>query len=550
MRLTFNTLLLLAVVKVALMFSLHNPLRYLYAVSYVQDAFLFIAIYFLFIFCLQWRFVWLRRIGRLLFVLFFIPISALTVTYNFFLLDLYHFPMNVFSLSAENFYFFMEYFTSPMAIAVFLGVYAILFGLSYVAPRRLSYRYLVAPAVALIVLLFLPTSVQQGINPVWYSLQEQLNAALLADSNIQRIQPPNVAQANPDEYAFLNRSFDTLPQLFMRYPRVLVLVVEGVNYHQFMSQSEQDPNSFLNLHRDKIKVFTRYHTLNIDSYTSLMAMLNSVFVPYSSHIGKENFAFADSLHNLVRFFNHNQYTTFFVTSLSKQQAYFVPNLHEWQTTLFMQNMDTVTHFSCINSLKIENACEDLTLLNNLIDTLAAHPRIFAFNEMVYGHVNEWLEKKQTPIMTYYNHYFNLLIDKLQAQNLLDSTLLVIVSDHGPKNNAYLPHNYHIPLLLFATNIDTAANHSFANHLYFKDILLEQLTGNTTQYHQKQLFTYGNSVDMVYGMLDDSGGYVFINNRMRYVKSNLPKQTAYRLNNRFQGYLHYLGYLQQQKNAAK
>lgn len=114
----------------------------------------------------------------------------------------------------------------------------------------------------------------------------------------------------------------------------------------------------------------------------------------------------------------------------------------------------------------------------------------------------------------------------------------------------MPQNYHIPLLLFATNIDTAANHSFTNHLYFKDILLEQLTGNTTQYHQKQLFTYGNSVDMVYGMLDDSGGYVFINNRMRYVQSNLPKQTAYRLNNRFQGYLHYLGYLQQQKNAVK
>ena len=57
----------------------------------------------------------------------------------------------------------------------------------------------------------------------------------------------------------------------------------------------------------------------------------------------------------------------------------------------------------------------------------------------------------TPI-DYYNNYFNKTVDELKRNNLLDSTLLVIVSDHGPRNKPYNTQNYHIPLLLYSNDM--------------------------------------------------------------------------------------------------
>ncbi len=547
LRLTVNTLVLLLLLKFYFLVAIQNKLSYLYLLSYIQDAFLFMVNYCLFVYCFS-RVKVLRPVGFLFFVLFFIPISALTFTYTFFLLDLYHFPMNIFSISADSFLFFLTYFASPVSIAAFFAIYAVLFSFSYYIPKHLAYSNLIKPACLLLTFLFLPTSVRPGINPILYSLQEQVYAYLHADTNILPLVKPDDAKFHAQDFSFSNKAFDTIPLVKMNYNRIVVMVMEGLNYDTFIGQSEKNPDSFLNRFRHQIKSFTNYHTLNIDSFTSLIAMLNSIFVPYSSHTSKEHFDFTDKRNNLVRFFNQNNFTTFFITPLGTQQAYFVPDLDEWKTKMFMEGMDTVTQFKCITSMKIENSCEDLTLLQNLVDTLAAYPKIFAFNEMVYGHVNEWTEKKGMDVIEYYNQYFNLFIKKLSEKNLLDSTLVLIVSDHGPKEDALNIANYHIPLLAFATNMDTTANDLFASHLDFKNIVLELTTDTPQTFEQKPFFTYGNSVEVVYGFIQPDGGHVFINNRLRKTSGNLPNnEEVYQLNKDFQQYLHYFASLKKESN---
>ncbi|QQS28503.1 MAG: sulfatase-like hydrolase/transferase [Sphingobacteriales bacterium] len=542
LRLTLNTLGLLLILKCWFFISLHNKMSWLYLLSYVQDAFLFMVNYLLFIYCFQTG-KWLYPLGFMLFVLFFIPISALTFTYTFFLMDLYHFPMNIFSISADSLCFFITYFTSPFTIAGFLGIYAVLFSISYLVPKRLAFVNWIKPACLLLTLLFLPSSLKPGINPILFSIQEQIIAYRNADTNLKHLEEPNAEIADNTDFGFADKKFDTIPTIHSNYKRVIVLVMEGLNYKTFTQKSKEDQNSFLNKYQKHIKQFTNYHTLNIDSFTSLIAILNSIFVPYSSHVKKEAFDFTDKQTNLVRFFNHNHFTTFFTTSLGLQQAYFVPDMPEWKTTLFMEKMDTVVHYKCINSMKIENSCEDLTLLNNMVDTIAAHDQIFVFNEMVYGHVNEWTEKKGVEVVEYYNLYFNRLIEKLSGKQILDSTLIFILSDHGPKEDAYNTDNYHIPLLVFSTGIDTTANNSFTSHLDFKNILIELMTGTPQIYGNQPFFTYGNSVEMVYGLATPDGSHIFINNRLRQTKGNLSDRNEYyKLNKHYQQYLHYFASL--------
>ncbi len=164
LRLTVNTLVLLLLLKFYFFVAIQNKLSYLYLLSYIQDAFLFMVNYCLFVYCFS-PVKMLRPVGFLFFVLFFIPISALTFTYTFFLLDLYHFPMNIFSISADSFLFFLTYFASPVSIAAFFAIYAVLFSFSYYIPKHLAYSNLIKPACLLLTFLFLPTSVRPALTP-------------------------------------------------------------------------------------------------------------------------------------------------------------------------------------------------------------------------------------------------------------------------------------------------------------------------------------------------------------------------------------------------
>ena len=204
----------------------------------------------------------------------------------------------------------------------------------------------------------------------------------------------------------------------------------------------------------------------------------------------------------------------------------------------LKNIEKLTGYAKVTSRKIEKAAEDIAVFDNMIEILKEDSLCFVFQEMVYGHTAFWIEQTGIETIDYYNRYFTKTIEALKNNNLDDSTLVVIVSDHGPRDDAYKTENYHIPMLIWATDLQENINFNFSSHLDFKDILLDLMTGNEFGLENDKIYTLGNSGELIYGQITSNGKYVFINNRMSNLKSNLKEESIKTFNKSFQAYLDY------------
>jgi phosphoglycerol transferase MdoB-like AlkP superfamily enzyme len=188
--------------------------------------------------------------------------------------------------------------------------------------------------------------------------------------------------------------------------------------------------------------------------------------------------------------------------------------------------------------KIEFASEDLAVFNDLVNIVKNNPKCFIFQEMVYGHTSAWKEQTGIETIDYYNQYFTKTVEVLKSNNLLDSTLLVITSDHGPRDNAYIIENYQIPLLFWANNLEKDVNDVFVSHLDLKDLLVAFLTGKDFTQQTDKIYTLGNSGELIYGMIEENDKYIFIHNRMLNLRTNVDLKSHKEFNNSFQNYLNY------------
>ena len=542
--LVINTILTLFLLKVYFFITSQNQMSFVYLVSFVQDSFLLLANYFLLVLCVK-KFTKLQKLQYITRPLFYTFHTFFTITafiYTFFLFDLLGFSVNLFEVTYEKFSFFMEYFMNAELIIVLLSIVGFIVSISYFLSAKVRLKRLkkVPPIVGLsLTLLFVPTAFRSFVNPILYSIQEQIALSLTSSGYIVKLSTPVADSSKAEQFRFLNKAFDTIPILEVHYDRVVVLVMEGVNFDDFIRKSQMDTNSFLNRHKRNILSFTNYHTLNLDSYTSLLSILNSVFIPYQAYaINERRYLFVNDRNNLTRFFNANGFSTHFLTSYGEQQERFVPNIREWMQVKCMDNVEGNTEYASITSSKVEYACEDLAVFDDLMIALKKKQRVFVFQEMVYGHTTGWREKTGIETVDYYNRYFNKLVDELKKNSILDGTLIVITSDHGPRDDAYKVDNYHIPLILFATDLQSSNNDEFLSHLDFKDILLGLIANRKFEPDRELIYTIGHSGELVYGMITADGRYVFINNRMRHARGNASKTEIIEFNKDFQDYLNY------------
>ncbi len=439
--------------------------------------------------------------------------------------------------------FFMEYFLNPILIVALIGGIGLLVGISAFFPRDIIWKKLPTVSAVVISILFIMTILKGTINPLAYSVKEQITLSISGSSYIITLKQPTANRHLQDRFKFLNKSFEFVPQITSKYNRIIVLVMEGINYKDYWAQSNAEKNSFPNKYIQNIISFDNYHTLNLDSYTSLIAMLNNIFVPYQAYVDERWYAFVNRQNNLVRLFNANGFNTNFLTSYGDQQKRFVPDISEWAQVVCLKDIENLTGFAKVTTSKIESAAEDLAVFDDIIRIVRKNPKCFIFQEMVYGHMASWKEQTGIDAVQYYNQYFTKTIETLKNNNLDDSTLVIMVSDHGPRDNAFTTENYHIPMLVWAMDLQAGKNNSFTSHLDFKDILLGLMTGNDSIANQDSIFTMGNSGELVYGQLTANNKYVFINNRMSNVKSNLDEKSVKKFNRAFQDYLNYFASLE-------
>ena len=537
LRLTINTSAALFVLKLWFFFISHNHKRSIYFISFIQDVFLFIAIYFLFIYIFR-KFIKLQVAGRVLFFAFYLIFTVISFIYTFFLFDLLSFPVNIFGISFKTAIFFINYFLNASLIIALIGGISILFGISWFFPKKIGWNKLPVVAAIILCLLFSLTIMKGAINPIAYSVKEQITLSFAKNSYISKLKQPTPIGQLENSFKFLNKSFKTIPQIKSKYKRIIVFVMEGVNYKDYWTKSNADKKSFPNKYKQNILSFDNYHTLNLDSYTSLIAMLNNIFIPYQAYVNEKKYHFINKKNNIIRCLNANGFNTHFLTSYGEQQKRFVPNIKEWTQVTCMKNIENLTQYAKVTANKVEMAAEDLAVFDNMVQILKNTSPCFIFQEMVYGHTSSWKEQTGIATIDYYNQYFTKTIEALKSNKLDDNTLVIMVSDHGPRKDAYTTKNYHIPMLVWANDLQEGINTNFTSHLDFKNILIGLMTGNKFVLQQDTIFTLGNSGELIYGQITADNKYVFINNRMSNLKSNLDEKSIKEFSQLFQNYLNY------------
>ncbi|KHD07913.1 hypothetical protein PN36_17335 [Candidatus Thiomargarita nelsonii] len=109
--------------------------------------------------------------------------------------------------------------------------------------------------------------------------------------------------------------------------------------------------------------YTNYHTPNLDSYTALLAMLNSVFIPYQAYTNTDKYSFINTQTNLVTIFNKNDFFTSFLIPAASHHIRFTPDTEDWDNIVFHNDFKN-DEFTCITSSKIEMACEDMVVFDD------------------------------------------------------------------------------------------------------------------------------------------------------------------------------------------
>jgi len=542
-RLTFafrflsNSLIILLIFKLILAFQSQPEAVPLYLISWIQDAFLLLVLYGLLEFIPR-KLNLIRNLPPYLFVIASATTIPYLFLYSYFIEDFIDFPVNLFAISVESAWFFIENFFNLLMLTTTVFSFGIAVLISLLFPNFTFSEKATKIIVYIIFVLFSFSLPRPLLNPVLYSIREEFLGKNDHFYGIKKLESAHVSMTAATKSAEINRTFVTYDALTFNYKRIIVFVMETVNIDMFFDSTQTKTPSFYTKHRANCQIYSNYQTSNLDSYTALIAMLNSVFVPYQAYPNEHSYAFVNQKNNLVEFFNTHQFYTAFVSSYGEQQKRFVPNFADWNEVNCMMNIDTNHLYNCSTTNKIETACEDFAIMDRILDLSKKHSKLFLFQEMVYGHSAEWESKTGEKTVDYCNRYFNAIYDSLKTYNLLDSTLLVITSDHGPRQDPSDIRNYHIPLILFSTNLTPGKNDDFISHLDFKDVILTTLCGFDEPKQRDRIFTMGNSGELVYGTVESNKSYIFINNRTLDVITNQDSLSVIKFNESYQDYIDY------------
>jgi len=315
---------------------------------------------------------------------------------------------------------------------------------------------------------------------------------------------------------------------------VFLIVLEGVTSANFESEFLAMKSGFYEKVSNRATYFRRYHATNLDSYTSLIAMLTSVQVPYRAYAGDSLYGAVNQSNNLTRALRNLGFFTAFVSTYEYQP--FVPTRSDWDSVLDRRALPSVEGWVSLGTSRMEAATEDRAALSTVIGFAAAHPKTFVLQEMVYGHSTEWRSKTGQTQLTYYDAYLREMLEMLDAQGLADRSLLVVVSDHGDRAMNSVAENYRVPLLVVAAHVLFGVDTAFRSHLDLPGIVASYLTQTDLPPARTESYVVGSTERWVYGTIQSNGDYLFIDDQAGTVLSQQGNLQASGVRDAFQSTL--------------
>ncbi len=340
-------------------------------------------------------------------------------------------------------------------------------------------------------------------------------AATLADLRGRSMEPTIYAGETTLRTAPLDLRSAAPGAVLSRYERVLVFVMEGMSRSEFEAALDSLPleDGFF---REIGPFATRYaglYTVNQESRTARMAMIHSLMIPYEAYVPdwRERFGHVAAGGGLVAHLNASGWRTVFAIPMSEPPL----DLRElpWTGRVQLDPREWGRPgFTCLAPTEFDRGCEDTILLDRIEALLDEPGPLFLFQHFLFGHTSRWEETTGVHRVVYYDRYLKRVYDALRRRNLLEETLVIVTSDHGPRLLARLvdPASYEVPLWLVHPSFPGETRTGHFSNTEFRDLVLEtmQTGAPPVARHNPWVVAMGPSARSMFMCADANGRFGF------------------------------------------
>ena len=562
MRLKFSIYphfaLKLAALSAAVQFAIHawwqfqsgNPVWIMpRLVSWLHDCVIILGIYIICVMLL--KLIKSRpRTSFLLIVPAFLWVAAMSVLllYPRHVPDFLNFPVNIFTVGAGAAGEFAKQFLSPADIVFASSALVMILVLSCLRLPFVSFN--IKPFYKTLFFIFIAaTLAAPSPNPLVFSIggsvvtglfgisrqfpllkkpkvpgSSKINASGLKNNAIQGVWPAKSSAV---------QSFADI-KLSRKIAHIIVIVMETVEGRRFVREILENKNTFMGSKKDQFCYFSKYFTTNLDSYTSLIAMMTSVFVPFQSYSDPQMYSGVQRALNLAASLKKSGTACAFVSTAQNQP--FIPVKDDWDRIVTRKDIPFDSSMAHIDSPPVESALEDRAALPVIIDFMKKNASSFILQECIFGHSQAWLDLSGMSQLEYYDRYVRELSESMAEAGLRENTLLVIIADHGSRQDPSEFENYLVPMIMWGPGVKAGSDDRFLSHLDFAGLLRELISATPLLFSQEPVLTVGHSGKWVYGEIRPNLDYQFLDNSRGLVMSSKGALEPISLYDTFQRYI--------------
>ena len=440
------------------------------------------------------------------------------------------FPVNIFDADTDSagtllFDYLGLSSLLPCVIALVLGLIVVRFDFQLPASGKAKLIVLIV-----ILLLFSFTLQRPSPQPLIYSLQTESARLMKVE---KRVVPSIKITTAGRQSEAMNRIEYSGKDTF-DYCHIILIVLEGVTAGSFEKEFLTIPNGFYSKYKSSSVYYDNYYSCNLDSYTSLIAMLTSVMVPYRAYADADLYDKVNTAPSLTEDFRNHGFNNYFISCYQYQP--FVPTKKFWDKIYERSDLPSHEQWLTLGSSKMEMATEDKAALSTIVNMTKSKANSFILHEMVYGHSPEWRATTGKTQNEYYNEYLMELSQKLTAVNEFDHTLFVIVSDHGDRAQSSDVSNYRVPLLIVGRHVTHRQRGDWLSHTDLPGIIYHYSKGGSHPEPRNEMMFVGSTEKWVYGMKNAEGESVFFDNASGVILAQAGNVKAIDVMEKFQRYV--------------
>lgn len=500
------------------------------SIAFVHDLLILSLFYFIAFYIVKYLPSKIKIIGEKACITGFIIIVALLSLYPRMLREYLVFPVNIFESDASvaktlivDYLGFSSFL--PLAFVLIIGIILVFF---------VKKEFKVSPKLKTIIfILIILTSLfflqRPSPQPVVYSIQMQVENFI---NNEQRI-VPSLLVSEKENFGLISPL--TYPEKDIKdYDHVALIILEEVTAKDFEKEFITLPNGFYEQNKNTAVYYQNYYANNLDSYTSLIAIMTSIQVPYRSYADDELYDRVNQESNLVDYFNKESFKSLFVSTFEYHP--FIPSRTFWNDIYIRKDFDNIDEYKSIGSSRMEMATEDKAAIDAMVKYMKENKKSFVLHELAYGHSPEWRATIGTTQLDYYNDYLVEFSEKLKQENILEKSLFIVVSDHGERTKVAEMENYRVPLLFVGKTLKQENNTLFLSHLDLPSIIFSALGVDNKTINADQIYTVGSSEKWTYGKITSNKDFLFINDVKGTVLSQTEGMKTEKIQDGFQKYV--------------